>query len=305
MSGRDGPGAQRRAARAPGRSFALAQLRAWSLTVVSSAALGLLLYVVSSSLPFVIVSPSSDTNLGALNRCLFRALGERTRLGWAVSPDASRAAVFGPRVVAVCDLQGGLFREEVPGATALTFDGAQRLWVAAGHRLLREEGGALRPVGDFSPPVSLAGHASGVLALDASGQLVSVSPEGAVLGQVMLPGPGGRLSVGPGGTLATVVWGGWVLAYEARTLTPLLPARAPPCPVESLWWLDAPSEVLVACVAGTPPDAGAPQASFILDVRLGTSRAAPSRPRAPARRLLGRALYVHACDGFPCTAPAP
>ncbi|NOK20076.1 hypothetical protein [Corallococcus carmarthensis] len=299
MSGRE---VQLAAGRKSARQTRSASARAWTLTLVIAAGLGLLLYVATTSLPYLIASPAGDAHLGALNDCLARQLKGATRLGWAVAPDASRVAVFGPRVVAVCGEDGSHARLEVPGATALTFDGERHLWVATGGHLLRERDGALQPVGDIAPPEWLIGHAGGVLALDATGQLVSVALDGKVLGQAQVPGPGGRLSVGPGGVLAAVEWGGGVIVYDARTLE-LVRAEAP-CAVEFLWWLDTADQVLLACGATGAQDAPAP-ASLRFDVRTGAREAVPARTRAPARRLSGRALYVQGCDGFPCTASPP
>lgn len=295
MSGREGPvTGSRKGARGSAKAARALSARPWPLTIAIAVALGLLVYVATTSLPYLISSPTADPHFGALNDCLSRAL-PAPRLGWAVSPDASRAAVYGPRAVAVCDRSGASTRLDVKGALAVTFGGDNRLWVSAGGRLLREDERALRPMGDFAP-VSLAGHAGGVLALDEEGHLVSVSSEGGVLGQAMVPGPGGRLSVGAAGTLAAVLTGGSFRAFDARTLT-VLPAE-PPCAVEQLWWLDAPEQVLIGC----GPEG---KTAFTLDLRTGTRAPAPRHPETPARRLLGRALYVQGCDGFPCTAPAP
>lgn len=276
--------------------------RVWPLTLVIAAGLGLLLYVATTSLPYLIASPAGDAHLGSLNDCLSRRLAGATRLGWAVAPDASRAAVFGPRVVAVCGEDGTYARLDVPGVTALAFDGDRHLWVAAGGHLLREWDGVLQTVGDIAPPEWLIGHAGGVVALDASGQLISVAPDGKVLGQAQVPGPGGRLSVGADGALAAVEWGGGFIVYDARTLE-LVRAEAP-CAVEFLWWLDSADQVLLTCGASASPESPAP-AALRVDVRTGTREALPARTRAPARRLSGRALYVQGCDGFPCTATPP
>ncbi|RKH09620.1 hypothetical protein D7X74_29210 [Corallococcus sp. CA047B] len=297
MGGREGHVV---AGRKGARLLSSASVLAWPLTLVVAAGLGLLLYVATTSLPYLIASPAGDAHLGALNDCLSRKLAGATRLGWAVAPDASRAAVFGPRVVAVCGEDGGHSRLEFPGATAVAFDGERKLWVAAGGHLLRERDGLLQQVGDITPPEELVGHAGGVIALDAAGLLVSVAPDGKVLGQAQVPGAGGRLSVGPGGVLAAVEWGGGVLVYEARTLT-LVRAEAP-CAVEFLWWLDTPEQVLLGC--GATQDSPMPSA-IRFDVRTGARQEAPERTRAPARRLSGRALYVQGCDGFPCTASPP
>ncbi|MFP2902293.1 hypothetical protein [Corallococcus sp. 4LFB] len=113
MSGRE---VQLAAGRKSARQTRSASARAWTLTLVIAASLGLLLYVATTSLPYLIASPAGDAHLGALNDCLARQLKGATRLGWAVAPDASRAAVFGPRVVAVCGEDGSHARLEVPGA---------------------------------------------------------------------------------------------------------------------------------------------------------------------------------------------
>ena len=295
MGGREGPvTGSRKGGRASARAVRVLSARPWPLTFAIAVSLGLLVYTATTSLPYLISSPTADPHFGALNDCLARAL-PAPRLGWAVSPDGSRAAVYGPRAVAVCGPNGASARMDVVGTLTATFGGDNRLWVSAGGRLLREDHGALRPVGDFAP-VSLAGHAGGVLALDEAGQLVSVSSGGGVLGQATLPGPGARLSVGASGALAAVHAGGALRVFDARTLAPL--ETEPPCPVSSVWWLDAPDQLLIGCaLEGTP--------AFTLDLRAGTHAPAPGTPAVPARRLLGRALYVHGCDGFPCTAPPP
>lgn len=287
-TGRRGLRIRGRLARAPGP-------RSWVLSLITAAALGLLIAVATTSLPYLVSSPTTDPHFGALNHCLTGAL-KGPRLGWAVSPDASRAATFGARAVALCRKDGPPQVFPAPGAAAITFDGDGRLWVATGEHLLRQEAEQLVPMGDVAP-VALAGHAAGVIALDAEGQLLSISPQGEVLGQARLPTVGaGALTVGPGGAVAAVVVGGGVVAYEAQTLTPLR-AEAP-CQVEALWWLDSPERVLLACGPGQGP-------ALTLDLRTGERAEAPHRFRTPARRLSGLPLYVQGCDGLPCTAPAP
>lgn len=272
----------RRAARASRASLAA---RGGTLSLVGVASLGLLLAVTSGSLPYLAASPDTDARFGALNHCLASLL-EGPRLGWAAAPDGSRAATFGPRAVAVCGRDGTRALLPALGATAATFDSTRRLWVAAGGRLWREEAGRLAAVGDFAP-VALAGHAGGVLALDAGGQLVSVAPDGAVRGMVTLPSAGGALSVGPDGALAAVVLRGGVLAYEARTLAPV--RAASPCEVEGLDWLDGDS-VLLAC----GPDGAL---ALALNLRTGEWDVAPRGTRAPRA--------VEGCDNLPCSAAVP
>ncbi|MDC0712974.1 hypothetical protein POL68_31220 [Stigmatella sp. ncwal1] len=293
MRDREGVGvASRKAARSAGRSAQLLNARSWALTLVIAAGLGLLLAVATTSLPYLVSSPTTDPHFGALNHCLTEAL-RGPRLGWAVAPDASRAAIFDAQAVAVCGPQGRPTVSVLAGVTAVTFDGTGRLWVATGERLLREEAGQLRVLGELGA-VALAGQGEGVLALDSKGELVSISPAGEVLAQVALPA-GGTLSVGPGGELAVVLAEGGLWAFEARTLTPL--AVQAPCPVEGLWWLAEPGRILVLC--------GATGEAFTLDLKGGGRAPAFRPPQPPARLLLGRALYVQGCEGLPCTASPP
>jgi len=283
----------RRGLRPSGRHARALGPRSWALSLIIAAALGLLIAIATTSLPYLVSSPTTDPYFGALNHCLTGAL-HGPRLGWAVAPDASRAATFGARAVALCGKQGPAAVFSAPGATAITFDGEGRLWVATGEQLLRQDADQLAPVGDFAS-IALAGHEAGVIALDAEGQLLSISLQGEVLGQAKLPAPG-ALSVGPGGKLAAVVVGGGVVAYEARTLIPL--GAEAPCQVEGLWWMDTPERVMLACGPGR-------ETALLLDLRTGERADAPRRSRQLARRLSGLALYVQGCDGLPCTAPAP
>ncbi|WP_308471959.1 hypothetical protein [Myxococcus landrumensis] len=284
----------RKGARASARNTRARSLRPWPLTFATAVSLGLLVYIATTSLPYLVSSPTTDPNFGALNHCLARALPE-ARLGWAVSPDASRAAVFSPHAVAVCGPGDSTSLRKLAGTLAIAFDSDNHLWLSAGGRLLRDDGATLSPMGDFAP-MALAGTARGMLALDASGHLVSVDSSGTVLAQTLLPGNAGRLFVGAEGLLAAVLLDGHLGVYDTHTLAPR--ELDIPCPVESLWWLDSPDQMLIGC---TPP--GAP--SYVLDARTGTRREVPARHLAPARRLSGRPLYVQGCDGFPCTAPPP
>jgi hypothetical protein len=293
LRARDGSPTGKRTLRQAQRDARALGPRSWALSLIIAAALGLLVAITTLSLPYLMSSPAADPHFGALNQCLSSVV-QGPRLGWAVAPDASRAATFDARTVALCGKQGPPTVLSTPGVKAVTFDGENHLWVATGERLLREQSGQLAPVGDFAP-VALAGHSAGVLALDSEGQLLSISPAGEVLGQAQLPAAG-ALFVSPGGTRAAVVVDGGVVAYEARTLQ-LLRAEAP-CHVETLWWLDSPDRVLLAC--------GDEQGRALwLDLQTGQQAEATHRVRKPARRLPGLPLYVQGCDGLPCSAPAP
>ena len=108
-------------------------------SLIIAAALGLLIAVATTSLPYLVSSPTTDPHFGALNHCLTGAL-HGPRLGWAVAPDASRAAVYGPQAVAVCGRGGASVRLEVAGAQ-LTYE------VAKAYALDRSAFG--KPVGKF------------------------------------------------------------------------------------------------------------------------------------------------------------
>ncbi|AKQ63202.1 hypothetical protein A176_000114 [Myxococcus hansupus] len=297
MSGRDSPVFGGKSARASAKGARGRRAGPWPLTIAFAAGLGLLIYVATTSLPYLISAPISDPAFGNLNHCL-SGLMDGPRLGWAVSPDGSRAAVYGAQAVAVCARTGGSRVLSRAGVRAITFDGENRLWWSQAGALWRDDGAAPKRVGDFSP-VTLVSHASGVLALDAEGQLVSVAPDGAVLGQVAVPpDTDARLSVGAEGAYAAVLAGNALQFYEARTLAPL-PSEVP-CVADGLWWLHSPEHVLVGCV-----QQGEEGQAFSVDLRTAMSEPAERPLGAPARRLLGQPLYVHGCDGFPCTAPAP
>ncbi|WP_245767857.1 hypothetical protein [Stigmatella erecta] len=267
--------------------------RSWALTLVIAAGLGLLLAVATTSLPYLVSSPTTDPHFGALNHCLSGAL-RGPRLGWAVSPDGARAALFDGQGVALCGPSGRPGVSAWPGVTALTFDGAGRLWAATPEQLLREEDGQLRVLGDLGA-VALAGHADGVLALDGEGHLASIAPDGAVQAQVLLT-PGATLSVGPGGTLAVAVADGVPWVFEARTLSPL-PIQAP-CAVEGAGWRADSGRLLLVCASGA-------EGAFTVEPRTGERAPVPRPAALPTRLLLGRALYVQGCEGLPCTAPPP
>lgn len=276
------------AGRAPRASAA----RLWAPSLACAAGLGLLLATASTSLPCLLALPSTDPHFGPLNHCLAAAL-PGPRLGWAVSADGQRAAAYEAHRVAVCGPQGPAQVLPAPGATAAAFDGQGQLWVAAGGRLWLAQDTRLVPVGDLAP-VALAGLAAGVLALDAEGQLLSLSPGGQVQARASLPAPG-PLWVGPGGELAAVLLGGALVAFEPRSLTPV--RTEAPCPIQALWWLHAPHQVLLSC---------GPQQALTLDLLTGERQPAPPPRTSPAARRLGSLpLYVQDCEGLPCSASPP
>lgn len=283
-----------RARHTTGRAPRAGALRLWAPSLAWAAALGLLLATASTSLPYLLAFPTTDPHFGPLNHCLATAL-PGPRLGWAVSQDGQRAAAYESHRVALCSSNGSAQVLHAPGATAAAFDGQGQLWVAAGGRLWLAQATHLAPMGDLAPtPVALAGLAAGVLALDAEGQLLSVSPGGQVQARASLPAPG-PLWVGPAGDLAVVLLGGGLVAFDPRSLT--LVRAETPCPIQALWWLHAPHQVLLAC---------GPQQALSLNLLTGERQPSPPPRTSPAARRLGSLpLYVQDCEGLPCSAPPP
>jgi hypothetical protein len=60
------------------------------LTVALAVALGFIIYLSVTSLPYLAVSPSTDPAFGSLNACVLGSLRERT--GWSISRDGQRLA---------------------------------------------------------------------------------------------------------------------------------------------------------------------------------------------------------------------
>lgn len=293
------PGAVRRADQRRRRASASVLV----VTLASAAALGMVLYVVSTSLPFLASSPTADPHFGAQSQCLIGAL-PTPRVGYAVSWNGDEVAGFSGGALAVCARDGGARIYPVKGVQQAAWDERGTLWLGtseipdAGWRLwyLDADAGPVS-AGDFAP-VALAGHASGAVALDATGKLVSLARAGEVTGLAQLPAaPVGpfQLTANEDGTLATVVAGGGLFAF---TVPELKTVRAEaPCDVEFLWWTRGDGAVL-SC---------GPASSFALalHVRSGARDAAPRRNRARSVLVPGLGVYVQPCEQLPCTAPAP
>lgn len=279
-------------------------------TLGTAATLAAVVYLASTSLPYLATSPTADPLFGEHNQCLLDSLGE-PRVGFAVSPDGRHAASYGGASLALCERppEGGRAfarKLSLAGITAAAFDFEGTLWVATGREgegpaalwHLPARGDPVR-VGDLSP-IALAGHALGVAALDGAGRLVSLSADGKALGFAQLPGvPSGgvHLAANADGTLLGVVAGTGLFVYRTDDLT-LVRAEGP-CKVEFLWWESKePSRALVAC---------APGRSWVLalEAHSGQKEAAPKRERVESLLVQRLGAYVHGCEQLPCSAPAP
>lgn len=270
------------------------------MTVALAAAIGGILYLSVTSLPFLAISPTSDATFGALNECLLREAPQR--VGFTTGRDARRAAAWTTDVVALCAEGTPPRTWRLPGATVGAFSAHHVLWLSARGAdagpsgLFRLDSGQPRLVGDITAQ-ALTGTAAGVVALEASGRLTSLDDDGRVLAVYDVPPAGEATLTSSGdGERVAVQFGGGLFAFDARTLTPLL-AEAP-CGVEALWWLRGGHHVRLTC---------GPDASWALDVDVdtGAREAAPQRTRAPSTLIGPEGPWVQPCDVLPCTAPEP
>jgi hypothetical protein len=293
----------------PSRRAELRQRRARPAALLaaslgSAVALGIVLYVVTTSLPYLAASPTTDPTFGRANQCLIGALPS-PRVSFAVSWTGTVVAGYSGAALAVCGADGGLQRVDVHGVQMAAWDALGTLWIGssevpdAGSRLwfLGADGG-LVSAGDFAP-IALAGHASGALALDAAGRLASLSRDGSVMAYSQLPAaPVGavHLAVSADGSLASVVAGGGLFAYQTADLSRIR-AEAP-CELGFVWWLPQGDSAVLGC---GPHD----EFALRMDVRSGEREAAPERRRVRSTLVPGRGTYVESCEQLPCTASPP
>ncbi len=283
---------------------------ALTISVGVAATLGVAIYLVSTSLPYLVDSPAGDPQFGPLNRCLISQLRE-PRAGFAVAPGGLQVAAYGASSVAVCERVGpavdaGILPAGVllplAGVTAASFDFEGTLWLSAAHGPRPElwaapsPRGALRKVGDFAP-VALVGLPSGVAALDASGRLASFTLGGPAPQFTAVPaGSSAALASNLDGNLLSVVTANAVHVLRSSDLSVVRSESA--CPAQFLWWLTVPTRALIAC----GPEAGS---TLLIDVGTGLKESAPAakRPRSALVPRLGS--YVQSCDQLPCSAQPP
>ncbi|HET7755944.1 MAG TPA: hypothetical protein VFK87_01680, partial [Steroidobacteraceae bacterium] len=255
---------------------------------------------VSSSLPFLASSAVSDAHFGPLNACALSAL-KPPRTGFAVSNDGTALCAFSGAQTVRCDLSpdGGASELRVPldGVTAAAFDFDGGLWLAR-EALYRVEDGGVRAFAQVAP-VALAGTPRGAVAVEASGRVVAVEPDGNLLGVAQLPRtvdwPTSLLTSADGERVALIISGG-VFVWSTRALKPLR-AEAP-CAVEAAWWLTEGHRLLLSC---------GPESDFALewDVDSGAQVVAPQRKRSRSVLVAGLKLYTQGCEQLACTAAPP
>lgn len=271
------------------------------LTAVLAVALGLIIYLSVTSLPYLAVSPSTDENFGALNACVLEKLKERT--GFALARDGNRLVAWSSESLVDCTFNAPASPlEAISGVTSGAFDGHGGLWLSLessdtnfpglSHRL---PNGSKFEVPNVSAQ-ALVGTSDGVIVLEPSGLLVSLGESGDVRGSYQLPVTdvrGAVLSSSFDGERVAVVINAAVFAFTSQLK--LLRAQSP-CEVQSAWWAAQAHRLILECSTSL---------ALTLEVDTGRSETAPQRPRVRSTLMGSPKVWVQVCDVLPCTAPAP
>lgn len=264
------------------------------VTLGVAASLGAVLYVVSSSLPFLASSAVSDPRFGALNACAQGAVSSRT--GFAVSHDARALAVFSGSQAVRCELLADAGAEAhdlaSTGVAAAAFDFSGGLWLARNGLWLGDAGFA------DVVPVSLAGTKHGMVAVEASGRVLALRGGDVIAAVAQLPRQvegTPQLIVSSDGERVALPIAGGVYVWDTATLSSVR-AEAP-CSVEAAWWLPGGRRMLLQC---------APDFALEWDVDTGAQTAAPQKKNRSRSVLVpGLDVYVSSCEQLPCTAAPP
>lgn len=283
-------------------------LTTFLLSAVLAVVLGGVVYLVTFSIPLLSVGPQTDAHFGTLNACLFRELPQ-DRVGFAVAPDGKTALTWSPERAVRCtdEPAGGASPRAlaVSGITSAAFDFQGTLWLATRPSAGRSTGlwkvrgdGNPEPLGELAP-LALAGTAHGVVALEGSGRLSALSPDGQASGLAQLPavpGADAQLSVSADGERVAVIARGGLVVYDAARLR-LVRAEGP-CDVREGWWATEGHRMILSC---------GPQGDFALylDVDSGEREAAAATRRVRSVLVPQPRLYAQACEQLPCTAPQP
>ncbi len=271
------------------------------LSLAIAGALGVVVYVVTSALPYFAVTPTTDPNFGHQNSCLLTAL-PADRTGFAVF--GMQAVAYSGSRLALCSDQGPASFYEVTGITRASFDLKGELWFSrraetnTPPELWRLAEGKVERVAEVTP-VGLVGTAFGVVTIDAQGRLVALDSQRTVLAVAQLPAVPPeevQLTVSGDGQRVAVVTGGGLFVYDAQRLTKILGEA--PCGVEFLWWRKEGHRAVLSC---------GPEGEWAieLDVNTGGRETAPRLQRTQSVLVPGRGLYVQECEHLPCTASSP
>lgn len=276
----------------------------WWMTLALAGTLGGVLYLITSSVPFLVSSPTTDPNFGALNSCVLKNL-KALRLGYAVSWDRKQLVAFSAEELLWCKADGEPHRQALPGITQASFDGKGRLWLAtrgsdeAPPQLWLSLAEQAKPFSAPFAPTSLVGTKTGAVILDAKGQVTAIRSTTDVGGTTSLNyavnSPTGLITSADG-TMTLLVAGTGIFAFRSDTAE--LVRKESPCEVEYAWWLPNSSLARIAC---------GPEKSWAIDMSLvsGASEKASLSNGGPSVLLPTTGIYVESCDRLPCTASPP
>lgn len=269
-----------------------------ALTVALAVALGGIIYLSVTSLPYLAISPTTDPTFGTFNACLLEAIPER--LGFAASGDGKRVAAWSSRQLVECTGTPPVPTLFARGDITLgAYDGSGTLWISSAQTdggpasLFHLEQGQLIERGAFNAS-ALVGTAQGVVALEPSGQLVALSASSGASATRAVPfSRNVQLKASSDGALVALFGGGRFAVVDAVTLQST-PAEAP-CAVIHLWW--RPSEPVVVVDCG--------DLSLEINALTSVSALVEPRRRVPSTLMSPLGLYIQSCDVLPCTVEAP
>ena len=271
------------------------------LSLAMAVVVGVVVYVVTSTLPYLATSPTTDPNFGNQNHCLLTAL-PADRTGFAVF--GTQAVAFSGTRLARCVDQSPAHVYDITGVIRASFDWKGALWFSrraetnTPPQLWRLADAKPEQIGEVTP-IALVGTAFGVVTIDSQGRLVSLDDQRTVLGVAQLPAAPPeevQLTVSADGERVAIVTSGGLFVYEAQRLSKILGEA--PCEVEFLWWRKEGHRALVSC----GPDA---DWALELDVNSGERETAPKFKRTWSQLVPTRGLYVQECEHLPCTATSP
>ena len=97
------------------------------LSLAMATVLGVVVYVVTSTLPYLATSPTTDPNFGNQNHCLLTAL-PADRTGFAVF--GTEAVAYSGTRLARCAEHGPARLYDITGVTRASFDWKGALWLS-------------------------------------------------------------------------------------------------------------------------------------------------------------------------------
>lgn len=273
----------------------LTQRPMWVLTFGVAASLGVVLYVVSSSVPYLASSITSDETFSVLNACALREVDART--GFAISPSGRSLAIQSNTRVVRCDQLpdgGAAMTASYETVSNLAFDFNDTLWWSTSTGVKTQDAAF-----DGLQPVAMAGTKYGVLVLENRGRVLALKATGEVATQTHLQmsvkgNP--EILVSGDGERAAWVTGGGMVVWETAQLRQL--RAESPCEIVDAVWIAKSHRILVRCAS-----------ELILEWDVDVNSLTPARPRPQKKPwptlVPGIEKYISFCEQLPCTADDP